>query len=112
MVDQPTPDVSDADVVRVIHRNYPQAQHEAVSRSLGGVDDPRVKLAVLKLADRKLEEVADLFQGAKEDYRDVIAWAEYPKCMEDFRLFNRSVEVQKKVIDQDWEQYMRWLDAQ
>ncbi len=112
MADQPIPDVSDADVVRVIHRDYPPAQHEAVSQMLGRINDPRVKLSVLKLAEGNQEMIADLVRQAKEDYRDILASAEYSACMtEGFSLFKRPDEIQKKVIDQDWEQYKRWLDA-
>ena len=113
MINQPHPDVSDADVARVIRRDYSQAQHEAVSRTLDLISDPRVKLGVLKLAGGRPEMIADLVQGAIEDYRDIIASAEYPKCMDEgFDLFRRPDDVQKQVIDQDWEQYKRWLDAE
>ena len=41
----------------------------------------RVRLAILKLADGDAEHVQSLVATAKRDFRDVLAWAEYPEQM-------------------------------
>jgi hypothetical protein len=41
----------------------------------------RVQLAILKLSERKRERLEGLVRDAKRDYRDVLAYAEYPKEM-------------------------------
>ena len=38
----------------------------------------RVRLAILKLCGGRVERVSELVAAAKQDYRDVLMWAEYP----------------------------------
>ena len=39
----------------------------------------RVRLAILKLSDGEVAKVLSLVSAAKQDYRDVLMWAEYPE---------------------------------
>lgn len=74
----------------------------------------RVQLGVLKLSGGELERLPALVDMAKGDYRDVLAYAEYP---EEVRL---SYEVIRKlppeeiqaIRSRDREQYLRWLHGE
>ncbi len=90
---QPTPNVTRADVERVLRRDFPPERVAEVLAMLDeyGPDDwhrepERVRLAVLKLAAGNLERLRYELEGAKRDYRDVLSPAEYPgytarKCL-------------------------------
>ena len=116
MSKQPIPKVSDADVSRIVLRDFGAAQGaeaEAVLAGYGkgeGERDPaRVRLAILKLAAGDLEILQKHTETACRDYRDVIAWAEYPGYAElpfDPQLTN---EVRAKAIADDWKRYQDWL---
>jgi hypothetical protein len=74
----------------------------------------RVQLGILKLSGGVLERLPALVDMAKGDYRDVLAYAEYP---EEVRL---SYEVIRKlspekiqaIRSRDREQYLRWLHGE
>ncbi len=75
----------------------------------------RIQLAILKLSSGNKEELEKNIALAKRDYRDVIAYAEYPRQMASSHLshFNLSEEEQKEskaIIKSDREQYMAWLN--
>ena len=71
----------------------------------------RVQLAILKLSqEERLPSPAHYVEAAKRDYRDVLAWAEYPGQImvlpgdlspEEHRLLGRA----------DLEQYEAWLNG-
>lgn len=68
----------------------------------------RVYLAILKLCDEEnLPDPAHYVQLAKQDFRDVLAWAEYPHQMK----FEPTKEPAKKAAlkQLDEEQYRAWL---
>ena len=114
-VPQPTPDVTAADVERIVKRDYPPSQQAnalAILREYGGDahrESARVRLAVLKLANKNLKQLRYWIEQARLDYRDVLAPAEYPKYCRWGRVDTASEEEQRKVIDADWAQYERWL---
>lgn len=82
-----------------------------------GADAPeeasaRIHLAVLKLANRDLVELARHIAVANQDPRDVIAAAEYPAAIRSWdRLDAASAVDRQRVFDADWEQYRAWLRA-
>ena len=104
----------------VLARMFPdhklRQQVEAILSRYGkdGVDrEPkRVRLAVLKLAGRDLEAIKMNLGFALGDYRDVLAWAEYPKAIKSnsWRLPAGSPE-KKKLNLADKRQYQEWLDT-
>ena len=115
MTNQPTPSVSDADVERVVKRDFPADARAEVFSILHeyGVEEwqrepVRVRLAVLKLANGSMERLRLEIKGAKSDYRDVLAPAEYPSYMQRYGK-NLSMEEKKRIIDADWRQYQEWL---
>ena len=91
-------------------------QVEAILDGYGGDGSnhkpTRVRLAVLKLAGRDLEAIKRNVGYALTDYRDVLAWAEYPQAMkkDSWRLPAGSPEKMKLNAD-DRHQYQVWLDS-
>jgi hypothetical protein len=115
-VPQPTPDVTAADVERIVRRDYPPSQQDnalAMLREYGDEGSQRgaarVQLAVLKLANKNLKQLRYWIEQAKLDYRDVLCPAEYPKYGRWGGVDTASEEERRKVIDSDWAQYERWL---
>ena len=69
----------------------------------------RVKLAVLKLSGKKLEKIRLNVETAKKDYRDVLAYAEYPNQFA-HDSWNLTEKQNKTLIDTDRKQYVGWLN--
>ena len=74
----------------------------------------RVQLAVIKLSEGVRQKLADNIRAAIQDYRDVLAYAEFPKEMAAVHLFhfNMSADEQihaKAILKSDREQYEAWL---
>ncbi|MFO0848923.1 MAG: hypothetical protein U0871_10285 [Gemmataceae bacterium] len=112
---QPVPQVSVADVDRVIGRDVLAARRGEVTDLLrqytasdGPVPVPRVHLAILKLSGGDPAKVAEFIAAAKQDYRDVLAWAEYPRYSARGGFEEESEEQQ--AINDDWAEYKGWLE--
>lgn len=113
---QPIPEVAPDDVQRIVRRDFPVAQFaetmaimtEYSSRWEGSI--PRVQLAALKLADGHLSSLRRYIEAAKQDYRDVLVPAEYPKYWK-ARLRSRglSKHARHQLFESDRKQYERWL---
>jgi hypothetical protein len=73
----------------------------------------RVQLAILKLSEGDRERLPELVSMAKRDYRDVLAYAEYPEQMRtsaaDMRKLTR--EEAKALRQRDRAQYLEWLES-
>ncbi len=70
----------------------------------------RVQLAILKLSEGNLTKLRYYIQVAKTDYRDVLAWAEYPEQIRTFASrFNSPPEVIRAIKERDRTQYEQWL---
>jgi hypothetical protein len=117
MTTQPHPNVTGADVERIVRRDYPADRVVEVLAMLDeyGKEDwqrepHRVRLAALKLAAGDIKRLRYEIEGAKRDYRDVLGPAEYPgytKRM--FRIAELAQDEQQRIIDADWRQYQDWL---
>jgi hypothetical protein len=73
-------------------------------------EEIRVRVAVLKLSDGSLERLQALIAHAKRDYRDVLAWAEYPEEMRNL-TWRLPVAEQARIRTADRVQYLAWLAA-
>ena len=114
---QPTPAVTAADVERVVRRDFPAERVAEVLAILNeyGIESwqrefDRVRLAALKLAAGNLKKLRLHIETAKQDYRDVLAYAEYPGYMS--RVPGpgaRPPDVVQRIVDADWKQYQDWL---
>lgn len=67
----------------------------------------RVKLAILKLAGSDLDEIKKMTNHAKADFRDVIAWAEYPRQSKKWSMPDGPKK--NKLIIADRQEYEQWL---
>jgi hypothetical protein len=110
------------DVERKLGTLWPGAAEQARARELLGAygsveaEATRVRLALLKLCDGKLEELAAMLLAAQTDYRDVLAWAEYPEeagatwaTRSELTLAER--RQLKAIRARDREQYQAWLKS-
>jgi hypothetical protein len=68
----------------------------------------RVQLAILKLSGGDVEKLREQVRIAKEDYRDVLAYAEYPLEMESDTEKMSPGKVEK-IRRKDRKQYLEWL---
>jgi hypothetical protein len=107
---QPVPSVTEADLARVLEREFPGAARSKAGAVLAGYgretwhrEPTRVKLAILKLAQGDLARLEEFTKVASTDYRDVLAWAEYPA------YFKAPKPERDAAIERDWSQYVRWL---
>jgi hypothetical protein len=116
-VSQPTPNITRADVERIVRRDFPPDQFQAVVGILDeyGREDfhleaDRVHLAVLKLSSGSMDALRRHIEWAKSDWRDVLGPAEYPAYTKKmFRIDRLSDEEQRQIIERDWQQYENWL---
>lgn len=112
------PDVNETDVIRIVRRDFPAEQFGAVMSILNeyGTQDrqrgaDRVRLAALKLAAGDLEALHRQIDVAKTDYRDVLAYAEYPEYMQKVSpSADLDREEKERIIRSDWTQYQLWLN--
>ena len=117
MITQPTPTVTSADVERIARRDYPADRVPEVLSMLNEYgtatwqrDPHRVRIAILKLAAGNTERLRYEIEGAKCDYRDILAAAEYPDYIR--RVPGPgilSAQEEQRIIDADWKQYQDWL---
>lgn len=70
-------------VVRALARSFPLSKHSAAFKALCGYTEnqetERVQLAILAMANGDLDELRRMVEVANTDYRDALAWAEYPE---------------------------------
>jgi hypothetical protein len=67
----------------------------------------RVRLAILKLAGAELRSVEKYSGYARDDYRTILAWAEYPRQARQW-VAPEAAEKQK-MIEADLAEYEGWL---
>lgn len=116
MLTQRVPDVTADDVERVLERDFPPDAIVALRKALSAYgaeswepEVDRVRLAILKLASRDQTRLQTQIVAAKSDYRDVLAYAEYPNWMQLSPSAALSDEDKQRAIDADWAQYQSWL---
>jgi hypothetical protein len=116
---QPVPKLTDADVERIVRRDFPSDKVAEVFTVLEAYgtepwhrEPARVRIAACKLAAGNLDRLQQEIARAKEDYRDTLAAAEYPRycrCVPGPEMV--SEEDEKRVIDADWKQYQEWFNS-
>lgn len=80
-------------------------------QGIDGYEPARVQLAILKLSNGDSEKLHDYIQAARLDYRDVLAWAEYPEQMRSGKSrYNTDLDVYEAILKADREQYEAWLE--
>jgi hypothetical protein len=95
-----------------IRQVFPDTDPADVRRQLDEYNGPerlRVQLAIVKLTDEdRRDSPAHYVTTARKDYRDVLAWAEFPQQQRP-DWFTLSVTERAKVTKADRQQYARWL---
>lgn len=116
-MNQPTPEVIDADVDRIVRRDFPPEEVAAVHAALAEYgkqkwhnEVPRVRVAILKLANGHLDKLPRIIRTAAEDYRDVLSMAEYPAYFTGVSPAEPDEAKQAPAISADWTQYRRWFE--
>ena len=69
-----------------------------------------MRVAALKLSEGSPDRLRELIAHAKRDYRDVLAWAEYPEEMRGF-TWRLPPDEQARIRTADRAQYLAWLAA-
>ena len=110
-------DVSKADVERVLKRDF---SSDDVTAALALLADygketwhrevPRVRLAILKLAGGNLQKLREAIKTASNDYRDVLAYAEYPSYFQKIAPNEPDAAKRNQAIDSDWREYRGWFE--
>ena len=114
-VTQPIPGVTEADVQRVLQREFVVDDVARASLLLEGYEAPnggaasRVRLAILKLAGGDLDRLGPLVDAANRDFRDVIGPAEYGSY--GALPFDATEAAKRTAIAEDSAQYHEWLIA-
>ena len=93
--EQPVASISDSELTFLINRDFPD-QTDLVKTKLNKINSDtrhgknRISASVLKLADKDLTKFDFLIKRAKEDFRDIVSEAEYPRAHETgFELFDQ-----------------------
>jgi hypothetical protein len=108
-MNQPVPKVSDKDVKRIVKRDFGKEQSALVLNTLEefGKQDwnrsgsPRVRLAILKLANGDPDQISKYTRMAIEDFRDVVCMAEYPRYTAEVDVITVSEETKQTIIKED-----------
>jgi len=117
-MDQPIPDVTEKDVERIAIRDFGdkcfsqvmEILHEYGKQEWNRPGSPRVRLAILKLANGDLEKLKEHTKVAIVDFRDVLTMAEYPRFTNEIGFNKADKKVENEVINDDWNQYREWFE--
>jgi hypothetical protein len=117
-MDQPVPQVTDKDVERIVIRDFGTARLSKVMDILQEYGkqgwsrpaSPRVRLAILKLANGDFDQLSVHTENAIQDFRDVVSIAEYPRYTAEIGFKKVSKKFAIAVIEDDWRQYCEWIE--
>lgn len=110
-------DLTSGFVEALVHRLFGPADRDAAAAALERYghapherEPVRVRVAALKLSQGDLGRLREAIDRARRDYRDVLAWAEYPEELErpTWRLPPEEVQ---GIRARDLAQYRDWLAA-
>lgn len=105
-------------VLRKIKKMWPDADPQEILDLLNeyGTESyetgrARVQLGILKLSGGDRERLPDLVKMAKVDWRDILAYAEYPEEMRTSTTKRRDMpeEEARSIRERDRQQYEKWL---
>jgi hypothetical protein len=115
MNEQPTPQFSEEDIKRIVNRDFADSEREEALSILGQYgseewhrEPVRVRVAALKLSNGSIELLRRQIEIANNDYRDIIAPAEYPGYLK-LNFEELSENKTHQMIESDWKEYQEWL---
>ena len=110
---QYTPEVTEADIERIVRRDYPPEFHDEIHEKIRAVDmveKTRVVVACLKAGKGDMNTLRGNLANASGWWREIISEAEYPfyskVWFHDDRL---SPEEKDRIMEKDKAQYLAWL---
>ncbi len=111
---QPFAKVDSKTLERIIHREFGNRASEVKQKLLqitSNIPDSknRISAAIIKLADKNINAIDNFVEVSNNDYRDVLAKAEYPRCFTlGFGEMGKSK--MKQIFLADWRDYLNWLN--
>lgn len=107
------------EVVRtLVDRLFPAQDRAVATEMLAALaatpwmqETARVQVAVLKLSNGSVNDLQRFVAAARSDYRDVLAWAEYPAEMRS-PVSGVPRDEMSQIRASDRSQYTEWLEAQ
>ena len=109
-------ELSPALVQRLVHRLFAAEDRAAASACLAcygaspsDAEPLRVQVAILKLSEGELKKLEHYLARAQQDYRDVLAWAEYPEQLEQ-PTWRMPADDVRRITKADSAQYLAWLE--
>lgn len=116
-MNQPIPHVRAEDIERLVARDFrPEdvAAARAVLAQYGMKDwhreHMRVRAAALKMAAGSVERLQQAITQADRDYRDVLAYAEYPSYTKTISPSERDDSKRQSALSDDCDQYRAWFE--
>jgi hypothetical protein len=110
---QPVAKISDTLLTSIVIRDFKQ-NADIVRQKLKSVNSDtekgknRISANILKLADKDINALDGLIEKANNDSRDIILWAEYPRCSKiGFSELDR--KSMKQIYIDDFIEYSDWL---
>jgi hypothetical protein len=82
--------------------SYGEAAHER--------EPVRIRVAAIKLSDGRIDELEHVIAHARQDYRDVLAWAEFPEELAQ-PTWGLPEDRVAQIRAADRAQYLAWLKA-
>jgi len=110
---QPFAKVSDQRLDTLIQRDY-KSHADIVKTKLKNInsDNPsgknRIAAGILKLADKNFDTLDQLIEKANSDSRDIMMWAEYPRCSK-IGFDELDKKQMKQIYIDDFIEYSNWL---
>ena len=112
---QPVAKISDQLLDTLIGRDF-KSKAAIVRTKLNYIDSDskagqnRIAASILKLADKNFDALDELIEKANADSRDILMWAEYPRCAKiGFdELDNKQM---KQIYLDDFIEFSNWLKA-
>jgi len=117
-MNQPVPKVSAADVERVVKRDFSPEEVAAVLKALEAYGSktwhnevPRVRLAILKIANGDRDRLREALAMADVDYRDALCNAEYLNYARRIAPGEKASPAKsKEAVEADWQDYRTWFE--
>lgn len=110
---QPVAKISDQLLDTLIERDY-KSNAAIVKAKLNTIDSDnqagknRIAAGILKLANKKFDALDELIEKANEDSRDIMMWAEYPRCAK-IGFGELDKKQMKQIYLDDFTEFSNWL---
>ncbi len=111
---QPSAKISDELLEKLIIREF-KVDTAVVSEKLKNVISDsqmgknRISADILKLANKDINTLDELIERANIDSRDIMLWAEYPRCAE-LGFDELDENAMKQIYIDDFVEYSNWLN--